>query len=119
MREIEIPHNGWRPRDYQQPFWDYMSQGGMAGKHAELIWHRRAGKDECMLHLGAKAMTQRSGTYWHMLPLANQVRKAIWESVNPHTGKRRIYEAFPLSCSRSGIRTCWCVLSGAMQPGNA
>ncbi len=30
-----------------------------------------------------------------MLPLANQVRKAIWEAVNPKTGQRRIDEAFP------------------------
>jgi hypothetical protein len=30
-----------------------------------------------------------------MLPQANQVRKAIWEAVNPKTGKRRIDEAFP------------------------
>lgn len=30
-----------------------------------------------------------------MLPQANQARKAIWEAVNPHTGKRRIDEAFP------------------------
>lgn len=31
-----------------------------------------------------------------MLPLATQVRKAIWDAVNPHTGKRRIDEAFPI-----------------------
>ena len=30
-----------------------------------------------------------------MLPQANQARKAIWEAVNPHTGLRRIDEAFP------------------------
>lgn len=30
-----------------------------------------------------------------MLPEAAQARKAIWEAVNPHTGKRRIDEAFP------------------------
>lgn len=30
-----------------------------------------------------------------MLPQASQARKAIWEAVNPHTGKRRIDEAFP------------------------
>jgi hypothetical protein len=30
-----------------------------------------------------------------MLPLATQARKAIWTAVNPHTGKRRIDEAFP------------------------
>jgi phage terminase large subunit len=31
-----------------------------------------------------------------MLPEASQARKAIWDAVNPHTGKRRIDEAFPL-----------------------
>lgn len=30
-----------------------------------------------------------------MLPEANQARKAIWEAINPHSGKRRIDEAFP------------------------
>ena len=31
-----------------------------------------------------------------MLPEASQARKAIWGAVNPHTGKLRIDEAFPL-----------------------
>lgn len=31
-----------------------------------------------------------------MLPEASQARKAIWEAINPHTGKRRIDEAFPI-----------------------
>lgn len=30
-----------------------------------------------------------------MLPEASQARKAIWNAVNPHSGKRRIDEAFP------------------------
>ena len=30
-----------------------------------------------------------------MLPKYNQARKAIWDAVNPHTGKKRIDEAFP------------------------
>lgn len=30
-----------------------------------------------------------------MLPEASQARKAIWEAVNPHTGIRRIDQAFP------------------------
>lgn len=38
---------------------------------------------------------EKPATYWHMLPQANQARKAIWEAVNPHSGKRRIDEAFP------------------------
>ncbi|PZP61212.1 MAG: hypothetical protein DI604_30245 [Delftia acidovorans] len=40
-------------------------------------------------------MHQRIGTYWHCLPEYAQARKAIWEAVNAHTGKRRIDEAFP------------------------
>ena len=37
----------------------------------------------------------RPATYWHMLPQAAQARKAIWNAINPHTGVRRIDEAFP------------------------
>ena len=40
-------------------------------------------------------MIQRQGNFWHMLPKANQARKALWDAINPHTGKRRIDEAFP------------------------
>ena len=32
-----------------------------------------------------------------MLPLKDQVRKAIWDAINPKTGKKRIDEAFPLA----------------------
>ena len=65
------------------------------GKHAELIWHRRSGKDDISLHATAIKAMERPATYWHMLPKKNQVRTAIWEAVNPHTGMRRIDEAFP------------------------
>jgi phage terminase large subunit len=37
----------------------------------------------------------RVGNYWHCLPEYDQARKAIWEGVNAHTGKRRIDEMFP------------------------
>lgn len=43
----------------------------------------------------------RVGNYWHMLPEASQARKAIWTAVNPHTGRRRIDEAFPLQIRES------------------
>jgi hypothetical protein len=39
---------------------------------------------------------ERIGNYWHCLPMYEQAKKAIWEAVNPNTGKRRIDEAFPL-----------------------
>jgi phage terminase large subunit len=82
-----------RLRDYQRPLWNYLEGGG---KNAIAIWHRRAGKDEIGLHWAAVSAEKKPATYWHMLPQAAQARKAIWEAVNPHTGKRRIDEAFPL-----------------------
>lgn len=91
MPEITLP-NGWVPRPYQMPAWKYLANGG---KRAVLVWHRRAGKDDVALHLAACRSMQRPATYWHMLPEATQARRAIWEAVNPHTGKRRIDEAFP------------------------
>jgi phage terminase large subunit len=55
----------------------------------------RAGKDDVCLHWAATQAMQRVGNYWHMLPEYAQARKSVWEAVNPHTGKRRIDEAFP------------------------
>lgn len=43
---------------------------------------------------------ERPGTYWHLLPEYAQARKAVWDAVNPHTGKRRIDEAFPKEIRR-------------------
>lgn len=94
---IKLPNN-WRPRDYQLPAWRYLESGG---KHAELIWHRRSGKDEIALHRTACAAFERVAGYWHMLPEYSQARKAIWDAVNPHTGKRRIDEAFPLELRKT------------------
>lgn len=89
--KIQLPNN-WRPRHYQMPAWAYLERGG---RHAELIWHRRAGKDEICLHRAAVAAFERPASYWHLLPMASQARKAIWDAINPHSGKRRIDEAFP------------------------
>lgn len=103
--EIELP-NGWRPRPYQLKAWKYLEGGG---RHLELVWHRRGGKDDLALHwtavaandVGGKGSIGRVGNYWHMLPQANQARKALWEAVNPHTGKKRIDEAFPTALRQS------------------
>jgi len=91
LARVRLPNN-WQPRPYQLPAWTYLENGG---KHAELIWHRRSGKDEISLHRAACAAFERVANYWHMLPEAAQARKAIWDAVNPHSGKRRIDEAFP------------------------
>lgn len=91
--EILLP-NAWRPRPYQRRLWSYLEQDGP--RRAVAVWHRRAGKDEVCLHWAACAAMRRVGNYWHMLPEAGQARKAIWDAVNPHTGRRRIDEAFPV-----------------------
>ena len=85
--------NGWKPRKYQWPLWKALQDGK---KRAIEIAHRRWGKDDVALHWTAVAAFQRVAPYWHLLPEASQARKAVWNSVNPHTGRRRIDEAFPL-----------------------
>lgn len=93
MPEILLPNNGWRPRPYQENFWD-------AWIRRERQWcievaHRRWGKDDVCLHGTAIKAHERVGNYWHCLPEYAQARKAIWDAVNVHTGRRRIDEAFP------------------------
>ena len=92
MIRVSLPHNQWTPRHHQMPLWRHLRGGG---KRAMAVWHRRAGKDDVCLHNTAIAAWERVGNYWHCLPEYNQARKAIWTAINPHTGKRRIDEAFP------------------------
>lgn len=90
-RNITLPNN-WVPRPDQMGIWTYLEGGG---KRCDVVAHRRFGKDDISLHWAATAAHQKIGTYWHMLPQASQARKAIWDAVNPRTGKKRIDEAFP------------------------
>lgn len=92
VTDIKIPN--WKARPYQHALWKYLDGGG---KRAVAVWHRRAGKDELALHWTAKCVLTAPGNYWHMLPEAAQARKAIWDAINPHTGRKRIDEAFPLA----------------------
>lgn len=90
-QDIVLPFN-WTPRWYQEPLWNYFIRGG---KRGVAVWHRRAGKDTEALHLEC-AMTQlKPANYWHMFPIENQARRAIWNGVNPHSGKRILSEIFP------------------------
>jgi hypothetical protein len=88
---IQLP-NKWRPREYQKPLFHYLTGGG---KRAIAVWHRRAGKDDVILHWTAIAASERVGGYWHCMPEYEQCRRSIWNAINPHTGLRRIDEAFP------------------------
>lgn len=80
------------PRGYQLPVFQAAERGI---KRFWLCWHRRAGKDEVCMHNTALRAMLEPGTYWHCLPEYAQARKAIWDAVNPKTGKRRIDEVFP------------------------
>jgi hypothetical protein len=91
LTAINIPNN-WKPRKYQWPLWNYLQEGG---KRAIEIAHRRWGKDDVALNFTATQMVTRPATYWHCFPEYAQARKAIWTAVDPHTGKRRIDQAFP------------------------
>lgn len=63
------------------------------GKRAVIVWHRRAGKDLFGINWTVRAMVQRPGLYWHLLPTYRQGRKVIW---NGFTGEgRRFVDFFP------------------------
>jgi phage terminase large subunit len=81
-----------RIRWYQEPLVTALQTGI---KRVIAVCHRRWGKDEIALDWTADAIKHEPGNYWHCLPEYAQARKAIWTSVNAHTGQRRIDEAFP------------------------
>ena len=83
----------FRVRWYQQDF----HRALVERTHDRLIsiWHRRAGKDEVVLDAMRSLALKDPGTYWHCFPEQKQARKAIWNGVDGHTGKRRILQAFP------------------------
>lgn len=89
--------NTWRPRDYQMPAWKYLEGGG---KHCVTVWHRRSGKDSVALNWTAVAAHERKGVYWHMLPEAEQARKAVWNGID-REGRRIIDQAWPQELRKS------------------
>ena len=93
MTIVRLPANNWQPRPHQKSLWC-----ALEARYERLIEiaHRRWGKDEIALHWGAVSAFEDPSTFWHMLPEYSQARKAIWNAINPHTGIRRIDEAFPL-----------------------
>lgn len=82
------------------PLWRAL-EGAGGYRLFDVVAHRRWGKDDVALHYTATQAMQRPGMYWHMLPEASQARKAIWDAVNPHTGQKRIDEAFPKELRRA------------------
>jgi len=91
--KVQLPAHGWKPRWYQLPAWNAMLSPDI--DTCALAWHRRAGKDDIAMHSRSIRAMQRVGNYWHLLPQQEQARKAIWESVNPKTGRVRWKDCFP------------------------
>jgi len=89
--EVDLPLT-WKARPHQAQVWQALRRGG---KRVDVVAHRRWGKDDVALNWAACAIMTRAGSYWHLLPEAAQGRRTIWDAVNPHTGLRRIHEAFP------------------------
>jgi phage terminase large subunit len=83
--------NQWRPRDYQKKSWKYLEGGG---RHCVMVWHRRSGKDSVAGNFTAVAAHERKGVYWHMLPEAEQARKAVWNGID-REGRRIIDQMWP------------------------
>ena len=78
-RLIQVPDPGvWKPRGYQFAVWNYLQTGG---KRADVVAHRRWGKDELAMAWAGHAASQRVGNYWHLFPEAAQGRKALWEQL--------------------------------------
>lgn len=98
MPEILLPAHGWKPRAHQRRIWKAAEDGC---RYIYQIAHRRWGKDDVSLRRTSIAAFERPGAYWHLLPEAAHARKAIWTAVNPHTGMRRIDEAFPIALRRT------------------
>lgn len=80
-------------RDYQLPAWEYL-MSDTPRKRAVLCWARRLGKDTLCMHYMAVASQQKVATYWYMGPTTTLAREAFWDATSPHTGQRRIFEAF-------------------------
>ncbi|MGL6208613.1 MAG: hypothetical protein ACRC14_02140 [Paracoccaceae bacterium] len=83
----------FRVRWYQANFHKALIEGKI--KKLLAVWHRRAGKDEILMNAFRDMSMARVGTYWHCMPEFEQARKALWNGVNPRTGRTRVETVFP------------------------
>ena len=83
----------FRVRRYQRAF--HEAWATLQCRRLIEVAHRRWGKDAIALDCTRKHALDRPASYWHCLPEYSQARKAIWTAVDPHTGQRRIDDAFP------------------------
>lgn len=74
LHRVGLPYT---PREYQLPFWEAMTTGGR--KRADVVWHRRAGKDTTALTYLLVRAGAEAGIYYYLAPTYNQGKKIIWD----------------------------------------
>lgn len=93
--DLDYPPPSWIPRPDQFPVWLDLQR---AVPNILVIGHRQWGKDEVFLRGAGLQAIKKPASYVYCLPRTNQVRRNMWEAVNPHTGISRIEETFPSDC---------------------
>lgn len=89
---VPIPAAGWKPAPHQLAVWRDMEA---EVQNILLVAHRRWGKDEIGLNDCAIQAAKYPANYFYCLPEQEHARRALWTSINPRTGKRRMDECFP------------------------
>jgi len=74
LNRVGLPY---RPRSYQLPFWEAMINGGK--RRANVVWHRRAGKDTTALSFMLTMAAAERGVYYYLAPTYNQGKKIVWD----------------------------------------
>lgn len=90
--KVPIPAAGWTPAKHQMPVWEDMER---EIPNILLVAHRRWGKDELGIADCSIQAAKYPANYFYCLPEQEHARRAIWSSINPKTGKRRMDEHFP------------------------
>lgn len=87
----------WEPYPYQEevPARYFGTDGKPAQTRIIQVWSRRLGKDRTDMELAALASQRRVMNIWHLFPLHKQARVAIWNGVDPDSGRRFIDQSFP------------------------
>lgn len=91
-----LPFN-WSPYPYQEKILAryFGTDGAPAQQRILQVWSRRLGKDRTDMELAALASQRRVMNIWHLFPLHKQARVAIWNGVDPESGRRFIDQSFP------------------------
>lgn len=87
----------WQPYPYQGRILErYFGEDGQPPQQRIVqVWSRRLGKDRTDMELAALASQRRVMNIWHLFPLHKQARVAIWNGVDPESGRRFIDQSFP------------------------